>query len=58
MNNQPIGVFDSGLGGLTNETFDGSQTLISGATMTSNSMAQSLKDAFAAYEALKNGGSN
>ena len=48
----------AGLGGLTNETFDSSQTLISGATMTSNSMAQSLKDAFAAYEALKNGGSN
>ena len=46
------------LEGLTGTSYDGSQTLISGATMTSNSMAQSLKDAFAAYEALKNGGSN
>ncbi len=46
------------LEGLTGTAYDGSQTLITGATMTSNSMAQSLKDAFAAYETLKNGGSN
>lgn len=50
--------YKEGFEGLTSETFDGSQAMIATATMTSNAMKQSTNDAFAAYEALKNGGSN
>ena len=42
--------------GLTSETFDGSQAIIATATMTSNAVKQSTYDAFAAFEAIKNGG--
>ena len=53
----PSGYVD-GFVGLTANTFDGSQAMIATATMTSNAVKQSTNDAFAAYEALKNGGSN
>ena len=46
------------MNGLTSETFDGSQAIISSATKSSNAVSQAINDAFAAYEAIKNGGSN
>ena len=51
-------VYKELMNGLTSETFDGSQAIISSATKSSNAVSQAINDAFAAYEALKNGGSN
>ena len=48
--------YQSKFEGLTSETFDGSQAIIATATMTSNAVKQSTIDAFAAFEAIKNGG--
>ena len=48
----------SGFNGLTAETFDGSQAVITGATMTSNAIKQSTNDSFAAFKTIANGGSN
>lgn len=53
----PAGYKD-GFAGLTSDTFDGSQAIITGATLTSNSIKQSVYDAFAAYKSVVNGGSN
>ena len=51
-------VYKELMNGLTSETFDGSQAIISSATKSSNAVSQAINDAFAAYEAIKNGGSN
>ena len=41
--------YEGNLNGLTNETFDGSQTLVTNATMSSNAVKQAINDAFATY---------
>lgn len=48
--------YEAGFNGLTNETFDGSQALIAGATYTQNSMKQAVSDVFAAF--TSKGGNN
>lgn len=47
--------YADGFVGLNSETFDGSQALISAATLSSNAMKTSTYDIFAAYEAIKGG---
>ncbi|MCI5939069.1 MAG: FMN-binding protein [Acholeplasmataceae bacterium] len=46
----------SGFTGLTNETFDGTQAVIGGATMSTNAMKQATNDVFAAFKLAKAGG--
>ena len=48
--------YQSRFEGLSSETFDGSQAIIATATMTSNAIKQATYDAFATFEAIKNGG--
>ena len=42
----------NGLVGLNDSTFDGSQTIIGGATLTSNGFKESLNDAFKAFKTI------
>lgn len=44
--------------GFTPDTFTGDNAMIAGATMTSNAMKQSVKDALDAFIIMKNGGAN
>ncbi len=44
--------YSDGLVGLNDSTFDGSQTLIGGATMSSNAFKESLNDAFKAFKTI------
>ena len=48
--------YQGGFNGLTGETFDGSQAMMSGATMTSNATKQTMFDVFAQY--ASQGGNN
>ena len=47
------GAYKGGFVGLTSETFTGDQAVIATATMTSNAMKQSTKDAFDAFNSIK-----
>ena len=44
--------------GMTGGTFTGDNAMIAGATMTSNAVKESTLDAFASFNAMKNGGAN
>ncbi len=48
--------YQEGFTGLTGQSWTEDTAMISGATMTSNAVAQSVADAFEAYEAVTNGG--
>lgn len=48
--------YKAGFAGLTAETYNGEQALISGATMSTNAIDQSARDVFAAFESMKQGG--
>ncbi len=50
-----ISAYKNSFSGLTESTFTGDNTVITGATMTSNAMKQSTDDAFATFNAIKGG---
>ena len=48
--------YKNGFVGITGDTFTGNETLIGGATMSSNAVKNAIEESFNAFESIKNGG--